>query len=174
MTDYVLTAEDVKTLRDKTSASMADAKRALEKAAGDIYLAQGILKYHGCAIHVKNMSHDEWVMSHALDWADELREKDFPNFAAPEECDPTDHMAVWEAVNGNDYFVSREGVVWLREAASKMTPILDRLFEDCDMDVPYDWEFVPWAIVTLFDPQCEPKFVYVEMRNRAREWFGAQ
>ena len=68
-----VTPMQVTILRRRTGASMMDAKRALKKADGDLLLAQGILKYQGCAIHVKNMTHDEWVMQSAKEWCRKLR-----------------------------------------------------------------------------------------------------
>ena len=43
----MITAEDVKKLRDKTQASMADCKKALEEAVGDFAKAEELLKRRG-------------------------------------------------------------------------------------------------------------------------------
>jgi translation elongation factor EF-Ts len=69
-----VSAMQVTILRRRTGASMMDATRAIKKADGDILLAQGILKYQGCAIHVKGMTHEEWVMKSAREWCRQIRE----------------------------------------------------------------------------------------------------
>jgi len=68
--------ETVRKLRDITGAGLIDTKKALIRANGDLLLAQGILKYQGCAINVRGMAYDDWVMERARSWATELRKKD--------------------------------------------------------------------------------------------------
>jgi hypothetical protein len=68
-----ITAATVQRLREKTGAGMMDAKRALDDAKGDLFLAEGILKYRGCAIHVKGMPKEEWVMKMARQYVREGR-----------------------------------------------------------------------------------------------------
>lgn len=60
-------------LREETGCSLFEAKYALEKADWDMLLAKGILKYKGLAIHIKNMTREEWVMERALEYVNELK-----------------------------------------------------------------------------------------------------
>jgi len=53
-----ITATQVKELRDKTSASMAECKKALEEACGDVNKAVDVLRRRGLSIAEKKMGKD--------------------------------------------------------------------------------------------------------------------
>lgn len=60
-----ITAEMVKNLREESGAGMMECKDALVKCKGDILLAEGWLKYYGCAINTYDMPHEEWALKRA-------------------------------------------------------------------------------------------------------------
>jgi len=53
------TIKTVRELRDKTNVSLMECKRALDRYDGDMLLAEGYLKYNGCAIKVDD--YEQWV-----------------------------------------------------------------------------------------------------------------
>ena len=53
-----ISAQDVKTLRDRTGAGFMDCKRALEESAGDIEKAVGILRERGLAAAARKAGRD--------------------------------------------------------------------------------------------------------------------
>ena len=64
-----ITSELIIELRDKTNTSLQECKRALEKCNGDMLLAEGYLKYNGCAINVGgHENYKKWVMEMAEDY----------------------------------------------------------------------------------------------------------
>ena len=67
----------IRDLRERTCVSMFECKKALERADGDKYLAEGYLKYDGCAIQI-NPPHkyDDWVESMAQKWKKHLLEEE--------------------------------------------------------------------------------------------------
>ena len=67
------TAETIRDLRNRTGAGMIEARKAMKDADYDADLAEGILKYRGCAVAIRGMTKDEWVMINARRWADEKR-----------------------------------------------------------------------------------------------------
>ena len=60
--------DQIKALRNKTGLGLIDCKRALDKCNYDSLLAEGWLRYYGCAIHIED-GYDEWVMKSAKRWA---------------------------------------------------------------------------------------------------------
>jgi len=70
-----ITAQMVKDLRNETGAGMVECKAALEKCKGDILLAEGWLKYYGCAINTYDTPHEEWAMTGAQAWKRALLEE---------------------------------------------------------------------------------------------------
>jgi translation elongation factor EF-Ts len=60
-----VTAADVRELREQSGCSMQSARKFLELSGGDVTLAGEISRYWGCAIHVKGMTHEEWVLKQA-------------------------------------------------------------------------------------------------------------
>ena len=69
-------SEKIRELRDRTCISLTECKGALEKCDGDMFLAEGYLKYNGCAINIRPPEkYDEWVMNMARGWKRHLLEK---------------------------------------------------------------------------------------------------
>jgi len=61
----VISAENIKELRDRSGAHVVECRDALLRCKGDLLLAEGYLKYYGCAINTYNMPHEEWAMKQA-------------------------------------------------------------------------------------------------------------
>ncbi len=57
--------DEVLELRNRTGAPLPACANAYKRADGDVLIAEGILKYDGCAINVKQGTYDEWVMCNA-------------------------------------------------------------------------------------------------------------
>ena len=55
----------IKELRNRSGAGMSEAKNALLRCDGDMLLAEGWLKYYGCAINTYDTPHEEWAMNAA-------------------------------------------------------------------------------------------------------------
>lgn len=73
----MITSNMVKDLRDRTCVSLIECKRALEKCNEDVLLAEGYLKYNGCAIQINPPEkYGEWVMSMAQKWKEHLMEEE--------------------------------------------------------------------------------------------------
>jgi len=64
--------EVIKELRNRTGAPLPACTRAYKRAEGDVLIAEGILKYDGCAINVKQGTYDEWVMRNAQGYKDSV------------------------------------------------------------------------------------------------------
>lgn len=60
-----ITTEGVFRLRDTTGEGLMACQRALVQCDGDNLLAEGWLRYAGCAVNVSGMTYEEWVMSRA-------------------------------------------------------------------------------------------------------------
>ena len=58
-------AADVFELRHNSGAGLVECQAALEKCDGDTLLAEGWLKYYGCAINTYDLSHEDWAMQRA-------------------------------------------------------------------------------------------------------------
>ena len=59
-------AEDLKRLREESGAGMMECSRAMKICDGDALLAEGWLKYYGCAINTYDLPHEEWAMQRAV------------------------------------------------------------------------------------------------------------
>ncbi len=57
-----ITADMIKALRDRTGAGMHECSNALKRCNGDELLAEGWLKYYGCAINTYDKPHEQWAM----------------------------------------------------------------------------------------------------------------
>jgi hypothetical protein len=74
---------EVEKLRDVSGAGIQDAKRAVQWAKGDYWLALGYLKYVDAAVHVRPIGFNEtyqqarerWVRQMATQYANEKRER---------------------------------------------------------------------------------------------------
>ena len=55
----------IKALRDHTGVGLVECKNALVHCNGDALLAEGWLKYYGCAINTYDEPHEEWAMRNA-------------------------------------------------------------------------------------------------------------
>ena len=56
--------------------SRIQCREALWKCKGDELLAEGYLKYNGCAINITpKVAYDEWVMQKAREWKKHLESK---------------------------------------------------------------------------------------------------
>lgn len=66
-----VTAEGVKSLRNRTGAGMVECKNALVHCKGDELLAEGWLKYYGCAINTTE-PHEDWAMRNAQGYRDRV------------------------------------------------------------------------------------------------------
>ena len=64
--------DEVYELRNRTGAPLPAAMRAYKRAEGDVLIAEGILKYDGCAINVKQGTYDEWVMRNAQGYKEQV------------------------------------------------------------------------------------------------------
>lgn len=62
----MITALDLKNLRDRTGCGIFQCQKALEACDGNADLAFYYLKYDGCAVLVKGITYKEWVMQSAL------------------------------------------------------------------------------------------------------------
>ena len=60
-----ITAATVKQLREDSGAGMMECKDALIHCGGDVLLAEGYLKYYGCAINTYDLPHEDWAMERA-------------------------------------------------------------------------------------------------------------
>lgn len=58
-------SEMVKMLRDDSGAGMCECKAVLEKCEWDYLLAEGYLRYYGCAVNTYDVPHEEWAMTGA-------------------------------------------------------------------------------------------------------------
>ena len=59
----------VSDLRDISGNSLMECKRALVKYDGDMLLAEGYLKYNGCAIFIRPPhKYEDWVENKAQGW----------------------------------------------------------------------------------------------------------
>ena len=64
-----VTAAMINELREKASCSLMESQRALKKYNGDMLLAEGYLKYNGCAINVGSKENYKiWVDEMAHSW----------------------------------------------------------------------------------------------------------
>lgn len=57
--------DKIKELRDRTGSPLPACANAYKRAEGDVLIAEGILKYDGCAINIKQGTYDDWVMRNA-------------------------------------------------------------------------------------------------------------
>lgn len=55
----------IKMLRDDSGAGMTECKAVLEKCEWDYLLAEGYLRYYGCAVNTYDTPHEEWAMTGA-------------------------------------------------------------------------------------------------------------
>lgn len=63
----------VQRLYEAGCGSRAQCREALWKCKGDELLAEGYLKYNGCAINITpKEAYDEWVMQKAREWKKHL------------------------------------------------------------------------------------------------------
>lgn len=60
-----VTGEMIKALRDRSGAGMQECAAALKHCKGDELLAEGWLKYYGCAINTYDKPHEQWAMEEA-------------------------------------------------------------------------------------------------------------
>ena len=70
-------SSEVLALRERSGAGIMICKKALEVCNGDFLLAEGYIKYYGCAINVRpkegeiaSEAYDKWVMEKAQEWTD--------------------------------------------------------------------------------------------------------
>lgn len=69
-----------KSLYEAGFGSRIQCREALWKCKGDELLAQGYLKYNGCAINITpKEAYDEWVMQKAREWKKHLESKEKVN-----------------------------------------------------------------------------------------------
>jgi len=66
-----VTAQMIKDLRDRSGAPMPACKDALVKCEGDELLAEGWLKYYGCAINTSE-PHEDWAMRNARSYKERV------------------------------------------------------------------------------------------------------
>ena len=64
--------DEIYELRNRTGAPLPACTRAYKRAEGDVLIAEGILKYDGCAVNVKQGTYDEWVMRMAQGYKDSV------------------------------------------------------------------------------------------------------
>lgn len=71
-----VTAEMVRDMRERTGAGMAEVRHAIALCDGDLLLAEGYLKFAGCAVSVRDEPGDQpgdgyrrWVWSRARAFA---------------------------------------------------------------------------------------------------------
>ena len=81
MTDHIITAEKVLSLRNYSGMGTMECKKAIIKAGGDLKLAVGIIKYDGCLISTNNYQ----------DWLIRMRVKPLPSGGGYKRPSPGDH-----------------------------------------------------------------------------------
>ena len=72
----------VEVLRRRSGAGLMECKKALQKANGDLLLAEGYMKYSGLAVNIKmagknpEEAKEDWVWSKARTYAESMRHRD--------------------------------------------------------------------------------------------------